>query len=191
MVARNRLPPWHEEFRLRNGREVLVRPIRPGDAAALRAGFELMEPGQVRRHLLQGADAMGPEHANRLSQPDSRTEFTLVVSEPLPPGDAMISGLGCASMLPGGREASLAILVGRNVAGMGLARHLLRRLVRWSRGKRLDALQGDVPEDNGPLLDLARSMGFAEVEGADPGFVRIRLPLGLATPAAGLEGGSR
>src|SRR5690606_17109428 len=44
MVARNRLPPWHEEIRLRNGREVLIRPIRPEDAPALRAGFELLEP---------------------------------------------------------------------------------------------------------------------------------------------------
>lgn len=185
MVARNRLPPWHEEIRLRNGREVLIRPIRPEDAPALRAGFELLEPAAVRGHLLRGAP-MGVEQARMLAQPDTRTQFTLVVSEPLPPGDAMIAGLGTAAMLPDAREATLAILIGRNVAGMGLARHLLRRLARWARGKRLQALQGDVPEDNGPLLDLARSMGFAEVEGADPGFIRIRLPLAAAMPTSGV-----
>ena len=43
MAARNRMPPWHENVRLSNGREVLIRPIRPEDALTLRAPFD----GQV------------------------------------------------------------------------------------------------------------------------------------------------
>ena len=43
MTARNRLPPWHEMQRLANGREVLIRPIRPEDALPLRAGFALLQ----------------------------------------------------------------------------------------------------------------------------------------------------
>ena len=41
MAARNRMPPWHENVRLSNGRDVLIRPIRPEDAVPLRAGFAL------------------------------------------------------------------------------------------------------------------------------------------------------
>lgn len=187
MVARNRLPPWHEEIRLGNGRDVLIRPIRPDDAPVLRASFELLQPEDVRSHLLDGADAMGVEHSRRLSQPDTRNAFTLVVSEQLPPGEAVILGLAHTSIAHGSREAAFSIIVGRNVAGMGLARHLLRRLARWARGKRLQALYGDIAEANGPLLELALSMGFQQVEGADPGFLRIRLPLADATPSAGIE----
>ena len=185
MVARNRLPPWHEEIQLGNGRDVLIRPIRPEDAPVLRASFELMEPRETAHHLIGGAPAMGAEAASGLAQPDSRNSFVLVVAERLPPGDAMLSGLGHASIVPGTREARFSVLVGRNVAGMGLARHLTRRLARWARGKQLVALHGDVPEDNGPLLDLATSMGFGHVEGADPGFTRIRLPLDATTPVSG------
>ena len=189
MVARNRLPPWHEEIRLRNGHEILIRPVRPEDAPVLRASFELLEPADVRSHLAGGQASIGTDMARQLTQPDLRSEFTLVVTEQqLPPGDAMILGLARAAVLPGTREAGFSILVGRNVTGMGLGRHLMRRLARWARGKRLDALQGDVPEDNGPLIDLGLSMGFAQVEGADPGFVRMRLPIARSTPAAGLEG---
>lgn len=188
MVARNRLPPWHEEIRLRNGRDVLIRPIRPDDAPVLRAGFGLLEPEDARRHLLAGADALSSERALQLSQPDARSEFTLVVAEQLPPGEAMI--LGLARAVATGREAGFTILLGRNVAGLGLGRHLLRRLARWGRGKRLQALHGDIPADNGPLLDLALSMGFAQVDGADPGFQRIRLPLAEATPVAGDRAGA-
>ena len=42
MAERNRMPPWHERLRLRNGREVQIRPIRPEDAEPLRAGFALL-----------------------------------------------------------------------------------------------------------------------------------------------------
>lgn len=188
MAARNRLPPWHEEIRLRNGHDVLIRPVRPEDAQVLRGSFELLEPPEVRRHLLGGALDIGVERSRQLTQPDTRTEFTLVVTEQqLPPGDAMILGLARAVAAPGSREAFFSILVGRNVAGMGLGRHLMRRLARWARGKDLDTLRGDIPEDNGPLLDLALSMGFAQVEGADPGFLRLSLPLSATTPAAGVE----
>src|SRR5690606_3191136 len=89
MVARNRLPPWHEEIRLGNGRDVLVRPIRPEDAPVLRASFELMQPEDVRAHVLGGGRAMSVELSHQLAHPDARNEFTLVVSEQLPPGEAM------------------------------------------------------------------------------------------------------
>ena len=140
MVARNRLPPWHEEIRLGNGRDVLIRPIRPEDAPVLRASFELLQPDDIRNHLLGGVHPISVDEARDLAQPDSRSEFTLVVSEQMPPGEAMILGVARAATVPGTREASFAILVGRNVEGMGLGRHLMRRLARWARGKRLDAL---------------------------------------------------
>ena len=43
MAARNRLPPWHEMIRVADGRELLIRPIRPDDAVPLDAGFALLE----------------------------------------------------------------------------------------------------------------------------------------------------
>ena len=48
MAARNRLPPWHESIRLPNGRDVLIRPIRPEDAGPLKASFALLEPDEIR-----------------------------------------------------------------------------------------------------------------------------------------------
>src|SRR5690606_41469045 len=122
------------------------------------------------------------------ARPQARNAFARAGAEPRPPAEATLPGLAHAAVAPGTREARFAILVGRNVAGMGLGRHLMRRVARWARGKRLDAVHGDVLEDNGPLLDLARSMGFELVDGADPGFVRVRLPLAATTPVAGVDG---
>jgi hypothetical protein len=61
---------------------------------------------------------------------------------------------------------------------MGLGRHLMRRLVRWARGRRLERLYGDVLEHNQPMLALAQSLGFRRESADDPGLVRVVLELG-------------
>ncbi len=77
------------------------------------------------------------------------------------------------------REAEFAILVSHFIAGQGLGRHLMRRLVKWARSKKLDRLYGDVLDSNLPMLQLAQSLGFKQVREADaaPGLVRVVLDL--------------
>lgn len=186
MAARNRLPPWHEMVRVADGRELLIRPIRPDDAVPLRAGFALMEPGALRHRFDDGSGAndadagmsLSEQGAERLTHPDPRREFAIVASEPLPAGEALIGAVARVGVIDDTKRGEFAILVGRFIAGMGLGRHLMRRLVRWARGKQLEELYGDVAEDNQPMLALAQSLGFRREEAAPaPGFVRVVLAL--------------
>ena len=192
MAARNRLPPWHEQLRLANGREVLIRPIRPDDAAPLRAGFALLQPDEIRQRFLYAMKELTPEMADRLTRPDTRCEFALVAAEPLPPGEALVGAVARASTndsVPGqGREAEFAILVSRYINGMGLGRHLMRRLVRWAKGRKLERLYGDVLEHNNPMLSLAESLGFRREASDAPGLVRVVLDLATARKPATASG---
>jgi RimJ/RimL family protein N-acetyltransferase len=177
MSARNRLPPWHEHVRLANGREILIRPIRADDAEPLRASFVLLQPDEIRQRFLHAIKELSPEMAQRLTQPHPKTEFALVAAEPLPPGEALVGAVARVSIAPGTRDAEFAILVSRYVAGMGLGRHLMRRLVRWAKGKRLDRLYGDVLESNQPMLALVQSLGFHREHSDTPGLIRVVLDL--------------
>jgi RimJ/RimL family protein N-acetyltransferase len=163
-------------IRTADGREVLIRPIRPDDAVPLRAGFALLEPDELRHRFLQH-DELTPEAAERLTHPDPRREFAIIASEPLPAGEAMIGAVARVGMVDDTRQGEFWILVGRYIAGMGLGRHLMRRLVRWSRGKKLKRIYGDVAEDNQPMLALALSLGFTREAAATPGYVRVVLDL--------------
>lgn len=187
MAARNRLPPWHQELRLTNGREVLIRPIRPDDALPLRAGFDLLQPEEVRHRFLYALKELTQEMADRLCRPDPHSEFVLVAAEPLPPGEALVDAVARASVIPNTRSAEFAILVSHYIAEMGLGRQLMQRLVRWARGKRLDHLYGDVLEHNQPMLTLAKSMGFRREHGDAPGMVRVVLDLKKRSSAQASE----
>lgn len=164
-------------MRLANGREILIRPIRTDDAEPLRAGFMLLQPDEVRQRFLHAVKELSPDMVERLTQPHPKTEFALVAAEPLPPGEALVGAVARVSISPGTREAEFAILVSRYVAGMGLGRHLMRRLVRWAKGKQLDRLYGDVLESNLPMLTLAKSLGFRREYSQNPGLIRVVLDL--------------
>ena len=51
-------------------------------------------------------------------------------------------------------------MVSHYVNGMGLGRHLMRRLVRWAKGRKVLRVYGDVLESNLPMQALAQSLGF-------------------------------
>jgi RimJ/RimL family protein N-acetyltransferase len=175
-ASRERLPPWHERQRLPNGRELLIRPIRPEDAEPLRAGFSLLQPDEVRQRFLHSLREISAESVERFTRINPKTEFALVAAEPLPPGEALVGAVARISIDPDGRNAEFAILVSHYIAGMGLGRYLMTRLVKWSRGKQLERIYGDVMESNLPMLSLAKSLGFVR-ESQQDGLVRVSLQL--------------
>lgn len=186
-VRRDRLPPWYEYKRLLDGREVLIRPIRPEDAEPLRAGFGLLRPEEIRQRFLYAIKELTPEAAARLTRPDPEQEFALVAAEPQPPGEALIGAVARIAITPGTREAEFAILVSHFISGMGLGRHLMLRLVRWARRKQLTRLYGDVLEHNTAMLSLAHSLGFQRETSDSPGLARITLDLSAPGVAADID----
>lgn len=178
MPSRERLPPWHERQRLPNGRELLIRPIRPEDAEPLRGGFALLEPREVRRRLGRSDSELSAETARELANINPRMEFALVATEPLPPGEALVGAVGRVHVDAGGHDGEFAILVSQHIANMGMGRYLMTRLVKWARTRKLHRLYGDVPEAHVPMIELAESLGFRREYRADaPGLVRMVLDL--------------
>jgi RimJ/RimL family protein N-acetyltransferase len=177
-ITRERLGVWRERLVLPNGREVWLRPIEPRDADALRASFRALSPEEIRLRFQAPLREMSADMARRLTAVDPATGFALAVTEPLPPGEALIGAVVRASIVPGTRRAEFAIIVGRPLAGQGLGFHLMRRLIHWCRAKRLDAVYGDVLVENDAMLRLADALGFerSHVPG-DHGLVRIELAL--------------
>ncbi|HEY4582303.1 MAG TPA: N-acetyltransferase [Lysobacter sp.] len=176
MAARERLPPWHEHHRLPNGREVLIRPIRPGDAGPLHAGFALLEPGVLRMRFA-GSGEPSAGDCERIARPNPRTEFTLVATDLEGPGEAVIAAISHVRTDPAAREGAFVVLASRFIAGLGMRRYLLTRIVKWARSRRLGLLRGELPRDPA-LLDLAASLGFAvDADDADPALVRVSLAL--------------
>jgi GNAT superfamily N-acetyltransferase len=176
MNVRDRLPPWHERHRLANGRELLIRPIRPEDAEPLRLGFPLFEPA-VLRSRFAGAAELGSTAADRYARPNPRTEFALVATEPEDPGTAVIAALAHVRTDPAAQEGMFTVLVSRFVSGLGMRRYLLTRVAKWARSRGVGVLRGELPQSP-DVLQLAASLGFrVQGDGPDPALVQVTLEL--------------
>lgn len=170
-------PPWQEELQLDDGRRLWLRPIQPADAEPLRAGFALLTPEEVRMRFLHPLTALTTEMARRLTHIDPRSQFALVLAEPEPPGQALVGGVVRAAIDAGTRRADFAILVSRFLANQGLGTLLMKQMLRWARLKRLDAVYGDVLQDNAQMLNLVQQLGFRRLPSDEPGLVRIEKKL--------------
>jgi RimJ/RimL family protein N-acetyltransferase len=176
--------PWHERILLDNGREIVLRPIAPEDAEPIRSGFPLLSADEVRARYLHPMKALSEAYLRTLTHPQPGRDFVLVLAEPLPPGQALIGAVARLSQQPGTRNAEFALLVSRFLSGYGLGRLLVKKLIAHAKRRRLDEIQGDVLEDNVPMLKLAHSLGFHRESGDTAGCVRIRLPIGKSRTAS-------
>lgn len=176
-------PKRADLVRLRDGRELWIRPIDPADAGPIAAGFTLLTEEEVRRRFLHPVKELSEEHLRRLVHPEPGREFVLVVAEPLPAGEALVPAVARLSRSEDGDDAEFALLVSHFVAGQGLGRRLLRRLIDWAQAHGIRELWGHVLDDNTPMLRLAERMGFtrSRAEGA-PGIVRVSLRLAPGAP---------
>lgn len=170
--------PWTEAVTLLPEEyDLVIRPIRPDDAPQLRAAYQHLTPEDIRFRFLHMVNEITPAVARSLAQIDPAREFALVVAEPGPPGKAAIAGVARAAIASGSRESEFAIIIGEPLRGHGLAVHLMRKIIEWSRKKRLDAVYGDVLPDNTAMLELATHLGFKRYSSGEPGLLRVRLRL--------------
>lgn len=156
-----------------DGRELLLRQIVPADAVPLQEGFAKLEPEEVRLRFLHPMTELTDAYARELCTLDPARAFALVITEPGIPGEAAIGGVGRLAFDRETGLAEFAIIVGHALAGQGLGRHLLKRLIDFSRRRGLREIAGDVLLDNIAMLRLAQSLGFEQHSIGEPGLTRV------------------
>jgi acetyltransferase len=181
------IPPYPNQyaapFRLRDGREVLVRPIRPEDEpliVALHAGHS---EHTLRMRFFSLVKTLSRDSLIRLCHLDYDREMALtaVLTED---GRPRLLGVARYYLQPETGVAEFALVISDAYQRQGLGRHLMQRLIAIARERGIRLLAGQVLAENTPMLGLMRSLGFAPVREEDQ-VVRVELPLAGAAAGAG------
>lgn len=174
-------PERTEVMRLQDGRELWLRPIHPADAAPIAGAFELLGDDEVRRRYLHPVKALGLDYLMNLVNIVPGESFAVVAAEPLPPGEALVGALARLTRDPGQDSAEFAILVSHFVAGQGLGKALMRRLLEWAQAHGIRRIWGEVMDDNTAMIELAQSVGFQrEPSRESPNLLHVTLDLAPA-----------
>jgi acetyltransferase len=167
-----------QDIPLSDGRVLLLRPILPEDEPALQAGFAKLTPEEVRFRFFVSLKVLDHMTAARFSQIDYDRQMALVLAEQGIPGQARIYGVVRLIEDPDRERGEFAIVIEREMTGLGLGIYLLRRIIDYARQRGVGEIYGDVLWSNTRMLKLCRALGFKSTRDADePGVVRVVMPL--------------
>ena len=167
-----------EEIPLGDGRTLLLRPILPEDEPALQAGFAKLTAEEIRLRFFVPLKVLSHVTAARFTQIDYDREMALALTEHGIPGKAEIYGVVRVIADADNVNAEYAILVRKEMTGMGLGIVLMRRIIDYARQRGIKQIYGEVLAENTTMLKLCKVLGFtdAHVPG-EPGLIRVTLDL--------------
>jgi acetyltransferase len=150
--------PRDRAFTLPSGEPVLVRPIRPHDAATLQAYVRRLAPESRRNRFLGALNELSPRELARLAAMDRPGEIALVA---FVAGDAVMVGEAIAAIAPGGARGEIALSVIDPWQRRGLGSLLMQAIECWARAFGARHLFGEVLRTNTAMKGLARKAGFS------------------------------
>ena len=150
---------------------LLLRPLKPEDAPAMRALFNKLRPEDVRLRFFSALRDLPDTLRVRLTQLDYDREMAFVLwngSEAL--------GVVRLAADPDNNKAEFAVLVRSDCQGKGIGQFLLKRILDYAKQRGIHEVFGEVLSENRPMLQLCRKFGFdCQLEGG--GIVRTSLQL--------------
>jgi len=159
-----------------DGRTVLLRPVLPEDEPALQALVQRASPEDLRLRFFQPIRELSHDVAARLTQIDYDREMALAAVGPGLPGKAEVYGMVTISADPDNDQAEYSIIVDRLWMRLGLGSLLMRRILDYARARGIREVYGEVLQENEPMLQLDRALGFTiKIKSDDPGLRHVSL----------------
>jgi acetyltransferase len=174
-----------EAVTLGDGKEVLLRPIRPEDEPAHMRLFASLDPESVYFRFFSVVRELPHERMARYTQIDYDREMAFIATRREDHEDRT---LGVVRAIFDGerRAAEFAIVVDPRHQGLGLGYRLLRKIIDYCRDQGAERLVGQVLWENQRMRRLAEELGFSSrrLEG---NVLEVTLPLREHTADAPIE----
>jgi len=161
---------------LRDGRSVMIRPIRVDDADGMQAAMRRLSDEARYTRFMAPLKELSPSMLERAVRPVEGRDLALVA----------VAGEGAKETIVGGGRyigagdgsCEFAVTVADRWQGAGLASRLMRMLIEHARAHGLRRMDGFVLASNRPMLALAQRLGFSvgpSEEGPSVRLVRLEL----------------
>lgn len=153
------LLPGAEEFVLRDGTRILVRPIVAEDKDRLREGLGRLSDESRYRRFLTSLEHLSDEQVRRLTEIDYVNHMAWValdLARPTHPGIAVARYVRLAED-PTIAEPAVTVL--DEYQGRGIGTILLVVLARSARAHGIESFRAHVLADNTPMVHLLRGLG--------------------------------
>ncbi len=154
--------PWT----MKDGREVIIRPIRAEDEPLMRKFHEALSDRTVYMRYLSPmllSERVAHERLSRACHNDYDREIALVV-EGDENGERAIYAVGRLSKFRSDEEeARISMLVSDRFQGQGLGKELINRLIKIARAEGVKEIIAGMSPENETMSNLCRKAGFSTI----------------------------
>src|SRR5574340_1082591 len=165
------------EWQLADGTPVVIRPIRPEDAAMEQEFVKGLSPESKYFRFMNTIRELTQSMLARLTQIDYDREMAFLALA-TSNGEEVELGVCRYATNPDGESCEFALVVADKWQKMGIARKLMSALIACARSKGLHYMIGHVLANNERMLHLVTSLGFVvSASPDDPTVKRVVLAL--------------
>ena len=166
------ITPW----RLTDGTEILLRPIKPEDESMIAEMLSTMSEETLHERFFEGIPHFDHDRLVRFTNIDYERELAIVAELTGKRGKRII-GVGRVIGDPERGTGEFTVIVHDEFHGRGLGFKLVDLIIGIAEEKGFTELTGAISADNERMLDLTEQLGFS-ASPAENGVVTVRLELG-------------
>ncbi len=160
---------------LKNGQEVLLRPIKPEDEPMWLEMFQSLSEESIRYRFFQMLKDTPHEVRVRYCNIDYDRE-TAIVAETIEKGKKKLLGVGRLSIEADGKNGEIAFIVSDYYQGLGLGTKMVDYVLDLAKEKGIESVYAIMLPDNYRALSLTKKMGF-KIDYLSDGTIKANLNL--------------
>ncbi|MFA4955561.1 MAG: bifunctional acetate--CoA ligase family protein/GNAT family N-acetyltransferase [Candidatus Methanoperedens sp.] len=173
------ISPYPEKYislwKLRDGRTVILRPIKPEDEPLWLEMFHNFSQESVHFRVFQTIVNPAHEYSVRYCNIDYDRELA-IVAEIEEDGKRKMLGVVRMNLSPSEKSGEISFIVTDSMQGQGLGSKMVDYMIEISKDKKLETINAIMLPDNYKAIKLLREMGFA-IESMEDGTQRATLDL--------------
>ncbi len=166
---------WEQETTLKDGRGVLVRPVRPEDQALYGDFFAHVTPEDLRLRFFAPIKEFSHAFLAKLTQLDYARAMAFAAIEKDTGG---LLGVVRLHADPDHHTGEYAILLRSDLKGQGLGWYLMQRIIDYARADGIETIEGEILRENTTMIAMCEALGFDVRASAEEGVVTVRLAVG-------------
>jgi len=167
---------WVRLEKLKRGRTVQLRPIRPEDGESIQIMVQNMSAESRYFRFMHAINNLSPQMIAQFTKLDYDRQMAFVAVSNSGKGDVV--GVSRYTMTTDRLSAEFAVSIADDWQGQGLASALMRLVIEHAKAQNLNQLTGDVLVTNNPMRGLMKSLGFiAARDPNDRELLQFTLPL--------------
>lgn len=163
---------------LRDGSEILIRPIEAGDKDALLRGFEALSPESRYRRFLSPMGRLTPRLLRYLTEVDHHHHEALLAESP---EEEPVGVARYIRLHDDPSKAEVAVTVVDDWQGRGVGTELLRLLAARARAEGIETFTATCLAENRDVIEILKALGVPHVGQPRAGLVDLEVELPAST----------